>query len=235
PWWCPCCPPNLARLITSLSGYLLCEGPDGIAVHQYVSCEASFPGIRLTMKSGLPFAGHNSIEIATEGPRDQTLVLRLPGWAGKTTLNINGQSQSGEAQNGYVYLRRVWNNGDRIELNFEMPVRQKFARFDVEADRGRTALSRGPLVYCIEQADNGPDLDRYVLPAQAEFQPAEANDLLGGVTVLKGRALRETDSSDKLYTEHAPAAEPVELCAIPYYAWANREPGEMQVWMRRSA
>jgi len=113
-------------------------------------------------------------------------------------------------------------------------VRQKFARFDVDADRGRTALSRGPLVYCIEQADNGPDLDRFVLPAQADFHPAEANDLLGGVTVLKGHVLRESDSADVLYTEHVPATEPVELCAIPYYAWANREPGEMQVWMRRS-
>jgi uncharacterized protein len=234
PWWCPCCPPNLARLISSLSGYLLSEGPEGIAIHQYVSCEASFPGIRLTMKSGLPFVGHNAIEIATEGPTDKTLALRLPGWAGKIALNVNDQPQNVEGQNGYVYLRRVWNNGDRIELNVEMPVRQKFARFDVEADRGRTALSRGPLIYCIEQTDNGPDLDRFVLPAQAEFHPAEANDLLGGVTVLKGRALRETDSADKLYTEHAPITEPVELCAIPYYAWANREPGEMQVWMRHS-
>jgi hypothetical protein len=234
PWWCPCCPPNLARLISSLSGYLLSEGPEGIAVHQYVSCEASFPGIRLTIKSGLPFVGHNAIEIATEVPTDKTLALRLPGWAGKIALNVNDQPQNVEGQNGYVYLRRVWNNGDRIELTVEMPVRQKFARFGVEADRGRTALSRGPLVYCIEQADNGPDLDRFVLPAQAEFRSAEANDLLGGVTILKGRALRETDSADELYTEHAPVTEPVELCAIPYYAWANREPGEMQVWMRHS-
>jgi hypothetical protein len=115
-----------------------------------------------------------------------------------------------------------------------MPVRQKFARFDVEADRGRTALSRGPLVYCIEQADNGPHLDRYVLSARAEFHPEEVNDLLGGTTFLKGRALRETDGADTLYTENAPSAESVELRAIPYYAWANREPGEMQIWMRRS-
>jgi uncharacterized protein len=234
PWWCPCCPPNLARLISSLSGYLLSEGPDGIAIHQYVSCEASFPDVRLTIKSGLPFVGHTAVEIATGGPIDKTLALRLPGWAGKIAINVNDQPQNVEGQNGYVYLRRVWNNGDRIELNAEMPVRQKFARFDVEADRGRTALTRGPLVYCIEQVDNGPDLDRLVLPAQTEFHPAVANDLLGGVTVLKGRALRETDSTDKLYTEDAPVTEPVELCAIPYYAWANREPGEMQVWMRHS-
>jgi hypothetical protein len=221
-------------LITSLSGYLLSEGPDGIAIHQYASCEASFPGIRLTMKSGFPFAGHNSIELATEGPCDQTLVLRLPGWAGKTTLNINGQLQGVEAQNGYVHLRRVWNNGDRIELDFEMPVRQKFARFDVEADRGRTALSRGPLVYCFEQADNGSDLDRFVLSTGVEFHPEEVQDLLGGITVLKGAAVREKDNADGLYTESAPVAERTELRAIPYYAWANREPGEMQVWMRRA-
>jgi DUF1680 family protein len=235
PWWCPCCPPNLARLISSLSGYLLSEGPEGIAIHQYVSCEATFPGVRLTLKSGLPFAGDNSIEIAAETPFDRTLAFRLPSWAGKTTLTINGQSQSVEAKDGYLYLRRIWNDGDKIELNFEMPVRQKFARFGVEADRGRTALTRGPLVYCIEQADNGPDLDRYVLSNQAEFSPVEVKDLLGGITVLRGRALRETDGADLLYTEIAPTSETVELRAIPYYAWANRESGEMQVWMRRSA
>jgi DUF1680 family protein len=235
PWWCPCCPPNLARLISSLSGYLLSEGPEGIAIHQYVSCEATFPAVRLTLKSGLPFAGDNSIEIAAEAPFDKTLAFRLPAWAGKTTLIINGQSQSVEAKDGYLYLRRIWNDRDKIELNFEMPVRQKFARFGVEADRGRTALTRGPLVYCIEQADNGPDLDRYAIPNQAEFSPVEVKDLLGGTTVLKGRARRETDSADLLYTESAPTSEAVELRAIPYYAWANREPGEMQVWMRRSA
>jgi uncharacterized protein len=235
PWWCPCCPPNLARLISSLSGYLLSEGPEGIAIHQYVSCEARFPGVRLTLESGSPFSGDNSLEIAAEAPFDRILAFRLPAWAGKTTLTINGQSQSVEAKDGYLYLRRIWNDGDKIELNFEMPVRQKFARFGVEADRGRTALSRGPLVYCIEEADNGPDLDRYVLSKQAEFSPVEVKDLLGGITVLKGRALRETDGADLLYTESAPTSETVELRAIPYYAWANREPGEMQVWMRRSA
>jgi DUF1680 family protein len=187
------------------------------------------------LKSGLPFSGDNSVEIAAEAPFDRILAFRLPAWAGKTTLTVNGQSQSVEAKDGYLYLRRIWNDRDKIELNFEMPVRQKFARFGVEADRGRTALSRGPLVYCIEEADNGPDLDRYVLSKQAEFSPVEVKDLLGGITVLKGRALRETDGADLLYTESAPTSETVELRAIPYYAWANREPGEMQVWMRRSA
>jgi DUF1680 family protein len=234
PWWCPCCPPNLARLISALSGYLISEGPDGIAVHHYVSCEATFPGLRLKLKSALPFAGENSIEILTEGPCDQTLAFRLPGWAGKTSFTINGQSQNVEAQAGYLYLRKVWNNGDRIDLNFEMPVRRKFARFEVEADRGRMALSRGPLVYCIEQADNGPDLDGYVLTDQSIFEPVQADELLGGVTVLKGAALREIDRSNILYSEQPPVSESVELCATPYYAWANRAPGEMQVWIRRS-
>jgi DUF1680 family protein len=233
PWWCPCCPPNLARLINALSGYLFSEGPEGIAVHHYVSCEAAFEGLRLRVKSGLPFAGDNSFEVATEGPSDKTLAFRLPGWAGQITLKINDQLQGVEAKDGYAYLHRIWNNRDRIELNFEMPVRQKFARFDVEADRGRTAFSRGPLVYCIEQADNGSDLDRYAVPAKGEFRPLEANDLLGGITVLKGSALREIDGAAGLYTEDSPTTEIVELQAVPYYAWANREPGEMQVWLRR--
>jgi uncharacterized protein len=233
PWWCPCCPPNLARLVSSLSGFLLSEGPDGIAVHHYVSCESTFPGMRLKLKSGFPFNGDNSFEISTEAPCDQTLAFRVPGWAGKISFSINGQTQNVEVKAGYLSLRRVWNNGDRIDLNFEMPVRQKFARFEVEADRGRMALSRGPLVYCIEQADNGPGLDRYVLPAESAFQAVEAADLMGGITILKGSALRETDSTDELYTERPPTTESIELKAIPYYAWANREPGEMQVWLRR--
>ena len=94
-----------------------------------MSRQASVPGIRLSIESGLPFAGHNSIEIATEAPSDKTLALRVSGWSGKTALKFNGQSQSTEAEKGYVYLRRVWNNGDKIELDFEMPVCQKFCPF----------------------------------------------------------------------------------------------------------
>jgi uncharacterized protein len=233
PWWCPCCPPNLARLISSLSGYLFSEGETGIAIHHYVNCRAEFPGLCLTIKSGFPFLGNNEIAIETDGPVETTLAFRVPNWTDHTELRINGQIQNAAPEGGYLHLHRGWSGGDKIELTFGMPVKQKFARFEVDADRGRTALTRGPLVYCIEQADNGPELDRYLIPAVADFRPVEATDTLGGVTVLKGEAFRETGDSSQLYSDSAPNLESITLRAIPYYAWANRGPGEMHVWIRR--
>ena len=233
PWWCPCCPPNLARLISSLSGYLLSEGEAGIAIHNYVTCRAEFPGLRLVVKSGLPFSGENEITIETDRPIEKTLAFRVPNWTNNPELRINGQTPNTEAKDGYLHLHRVWSGGEKVELNFGMPVKQKFARFEVDADRGRTALTRGPLVYCIEQADNGPELDRYLVSNAAKFHAVDQKETLGGVTVLEGEAFRETGELSQLYSESAPKLESVTLRAIPYYAWANRGPGEMQIWMRR--
>jgi uncharacterized protein len=110
----------------------------------------------------------------------------------------------------------------------------KFCRFEVDANRGRVALTRGPLVYCLEQIDNGAELDALTLPLDAAFAPEERPDLPGGMLGLAGRGFREQTRNDGLYADEPPVAQPTTVRALPYYAWGNREPGEMQVWIRRA-
>jgi uncharacterized protein len=233
PWWCPCCPPNLARLISSLSGYLISERAGDIAIHHYVTGEATLGKLQLQVESGLPFSGESRITVITDEPRERTLALRVPGWAGKTRILLNGTVAEPETSAGYLIFRRTWKTGDQVDLHFEMPIRKKFARFEVDADRGRMALTRGPLVYCLEQVDNGPELDRLIIPVEEDFRPAEAKELLDGIVTLRGPAVRERPvGSNGLYADQPPETESVDITAIPYYAWANRGAGEMQIWTR---
>ena len=235
PWWCPCCPPNLARLVNSLSEYLVSEREGELAVHHYVSSEARAKQATLHVTSGFPYSGRATIKVHTQGATEFTLWLRVPGWSRDCRVRVNGDEVTLAPVEGYGPIRRAWSDGDEIVVEFSMPVRQLFARPEVEADRGRVALSRGPLVYCLEAVDNGPDLEGVTVPATAEFQPAERPDLLSGTTVLTGPGRRECVQTERLYTEVPPPVEPVTLTAVPYYAWGNRGPGEMQVWVRSGA
>jgi DUF1680 family protein len=233
PWWCPCCPPNLARLISSLSGYLISKRAEDIAIHHYVSGEVILDNLRLQIESGFPFSGESRITVIADKPCERTFALRVPGWARQSRVSLNGVVTQPESSEGYLFFRRTWQTGDQIDLHFEMPIRKKFARFEVDADRGRVALMRGPLVYCLEQVDNGPQLDRLVIPIEEEFRPVESKELLNGVVALRGKAVSERPLEDRnLYSDQPPNTENVDVTAIPYYAWANRGAGEMQIWTR---
>jgi len=233
PWWCPCCPPNLARLVGSLSGYLVSQRGSDVAIHHYVTSIVTLDGIQLQIESGFPFSGRNRIQIVADQAQERTLAFRVPGWAGETSLSINGTAMDPQVSDGYLFVRKSWVSGDAIELQFQMPIKKKYARFEVDADRGRMALMRGPLVYCLEQIDNGPELDRLIIPAEESFEAVDIKELLNEVVVLRGAALRESpDANRSLYSDRPPKTEAVTVTAIPYFAWANRAAGEMQIWMR---
>jgi DUF1680 family protein len=234
PWWTPCCPTNLARLVGSLSGYLYSERDDSIAIHQYVSSEARGNGLTLRVRAGLPYSGNNVVEVQTEAPVERTLFFRIPGWATHQTMTVNGAQRTPPLEHGYAAVRRTWASGDRIELNFELLVTMKFCRFEVDVNRGRVALTRGPLVYCLEQIDNGSELDAVTVTADAAFVPEERPDLPAGIIALAGRGFREETGNEGLYANSPAAAQRITLTALPYYAWGNREPGEMQIWIRRA-
>ena len=171
PWWTPCCPPNLARLVGSLSGYLYSQRTEALAVHHYVNSEAVVDGFQLQVRSGLPFAGNNSIEVNGEAATEKTLYFRIPAWSGEYTIEVNGESIEPVVKHGYAEIRRLWNSGDTIRLDFEMPVRTRFSRYEVDVNRGRVALTRGPLVYCLEEIDNGAKLDAVGIPSDAVSLP----------------------------------------------------------------
>ena len=138
-------------------------------------------------------------------------------------LKVNGAAfDAGALESGFARIRRQWKPGDVVELEFPMPIRRVRADQRVRADAGRVALQRGPIVYCVEGIDHGGSVADLVLPPEAPLAAEHRPDLLGGVTVITGKAQRLRDGG---------AAEPVALTAIPYYAWDHREPGEMAVWL----
>jgi DUF1680 family protein len=138
-------------------------------------------------------------------------------------------------ERGYARIDREWQPGDRVELTLAMPVERIEAHPRVRQNAGRVALQRGPVVYCLEEVDNGPDMASVVLPRDAKLSAAFDSDLLGGVAAITGTALRAVSHGWEgvLYRPAAPVeTEPFTFKAIPYCLWANREPGEMRVWIR---
>jgi DUF1680 family protein len=133
---------------------------------------------------------------------------------------LNGEPLDLNLKNGFAVVERQWSKGDVVELDLPMPVRRVVAHENVEDDRNRVALTRGPIVYCAEGVDNGGKLFDLVVPDDAEFQAEYKSDLLNGVTVINGKAVNKS-------------GEQRELTAIPYYAWAHRGNGEMAVWLPR--
>lgn len=165
------------------------------------------------------------------------MALRIPGWCRSYHLTCNGEEISGESKDGYCYLSREWQAGDRLELELDMPVQLVRANPRVREDIGKTAVMRGPVVYCLEEADNGVDLHRIRLGQDMKFTSEYRPDFLGGVTVLRSTARmqeQEDWDADTLYGfESDEKYQEKELLWIPYYAWANRSAGELMVWVRK--
>ncbi len=249
---CACCPPNIARLLASLPGYFYSTSESGVHVHLYATGVANIAlangeTVRLVQRTNYPWDGEIEILIEEAPTVPFELKLRIPGWAVGGSVEINGQEisdhgLSNEEGAGGWYARhvgwhRTWQAGDVIRLGLLIPVQRLGSHPHVQGNWGRVALQRGPLIYCFEQADN-PDADVWdtILHPYVELHPEFVPDLLGGVTVLRGRAITfyYTDT-DRLYGRiqewQAPESllSPVTVTAIPYYAWANREPGPMQV------
>ncbi|MCD6520145.1 MAG: glycoside hydrolase family 127 protein [Anaerolineae bacterium] len=237
---CACCPPNLARLLASLGGYVYSQGKGELYVHLYVGGSAEIPldgqVVHLSQETRYPWEG--SVRIALRLPSEMrfTLALRIPSWAEKANLWVNGQVVELEplVQRGYARVKRLWQDGDVVELDLPMPVMRMEAHPAVRDDCGRVALQRGPLVYCFEEVDNGPYLADLALSREATLRSRYMEDLLGGVVVIEGTARRRvlTGWEHQLYRPAWSQMREVPFLAIPYYAWANRDVGEMLVWIR---
>ena len=213
---CACCPPNVARLLAQLPGYFYSVGPGGIYVNLFADSRAELTlldgrEVVLCQTANYPWDGKVRLEVGTGGRF--TLHLRIPAWAEGATISVNGLMMSAPLPGTYAAVEADWNPGDLVELHLPMPARRAVANPRVSALRDQTALLRGPLVYCFEQADNpGLDIPGLTVSLDTVFSPEFDPALLGGVTRLLGEV-------------------PEPVTAIPYYAWANREPGAMTVWV----
>jgi len=240
-----CCPTNLARIIPQVGGLVYAQGKNQLYVNLFAAGEVSLNmdgnmKVKLTQETDYPWNGHVKLTVTPEQPSDFGLYLRIPGWAigrpvpsdlyrfadstaAPVELKVNGKTiDATPGEDGYVHLKRLWKAGDIVELDLPMPIRRVYAHEKVEADKGKLALMRGPITYCLEAVDN-PDVDvlKVTLPRKAKLHAEHRDGLLGGVTVLKGEGL---DNQQR----------PVTLTAVPYYSWANRGNSAMTIWINET-
>jgi hypothetical protein len=241
PWFqCPCCPPNLARLFSSLGGYIYAQNESDAVVHLYIQGTGRLAlgqqTVSLHQQTNYPWDGTVTIEVTPAQSARFGLRLRIPGWCRSARLQVNGQTLAlaEHMAHGYARVERLWQPGDTVKLELAMPVERLSAHPEVRVDQGHIALQRGPLIYCLEQGDQSVPLHRLVLAATATLTGQVEPELLGGVVVLTGEAaaLVDSDWEDTLYRPQPPATRPTPIRAIPYYAWGNRQAGAMAVWLR---
>lgn len=242
---CACCPPNIARLLAQLPGYFYATSDHTIYLHLYAQGQAAFDfgdaaQVTLHIETRYPWDGDIEVTIGDIGARrDFDLHLRVPDWCEGAAIEINGERASCATPNGYVKIARDWRVGDKVLLRLPMTPHRMEAHPDVADNRGCVALQRGPLVYCIEACDHDNDLREMSLPANAKLHDQWRDDVLGGVMTITAAACRLPslpEWQEKLYRPaRGTSGEPVELTAIPYFAWANREAGAMRVWIPQTA
>ena len=235
PQWyaCACCPPNVARLLTSIGSYAYTAGENALFAHLYLEGTVdSGLGWSLTCETGYPHGGE--VRYTYHGPeRETTLALRIPGWSRRTSLQVNGREMdlSALTREGYAYLNRVFREGDQITLTLDMAPQWVTASAKVPALSNRAAVQRGPLVYCAEGVDNGGQVlglsfAREGALTQEPFDP----ELLGGVAPVTAQGWRQREPG-ALYAYGMAQLEPAQIRLVPYYAWGNRGLTQMRVWL----
>ncbi len=240
-WYeCACCPPNIARLLASLNSYIYLWNHALFVINLYIqsTLETSLiTGERLCFHQDTryPWEGKVKFTLEVERPVKIRLMFRVPQWCGGYQLSVNGIPQSVSPEKGYGVVERVWDTGDQVELNMEMPIQRISAHPAVSQDFGKIALQRGPLVYCLEDADHQVSVDQILLPSNMPLQEHFIADLLGGVMVIEGAALKPNlrNWDGLLYRSKTLATEydQTPIRAVPYYCWGNREKGAMTVWI----
>lgn len=242
PWFgCACCPPNISRLVASLGQYIYsANDTSGIHVHLYIGNEGivSLQGqnVKLVQTTNYPWDGKVSVEVFPEESKAFGLSLRIPGWCTQYTITVNGAPVEVTLRNGYAEIDRIWSASDTVELELTLKVERIRSHPEIRENVGKVALQRGPLVYCIEEIDNGKGLAKLTIPSKGKLKALFTEDLFGGSVVIEAEGLR-TDASGwtgRLYQAREPESQPVTIKAVPYSMWGNRKPGEMTVWIHEN-
>lgn len=250
PWFgCACCPSNICRFIPSLPGYIYAVKDNDVYVNLFMSNTADLDvkgkEVVISQSTNYPWNGKVGITVDKNKAGKFAMKIRIPGWVrnqvvpsdlysyddGKRlgyTVKVNGQPVTATLEKGYFTIDRNWKKGDKVEVDFEMEPRVVVANSKVEADRGRVAVERGPIVYCAEWPDNDFDVLSVLINQNPKFEAVDKPELLEGIVelVTDGQVL-EFDKSGRLVTKD------VKITMIPYYAWAHRGRGNMAVWLPR--
>jgi DUF1680 family protein len=231
-----CCPPNLARVLSSLGSYAYAQGLDELVVHLYLAGTIRFSVAGheavVRLDSNYPWDGRIRLTVEHAPAAPFTLSMRVPEWTSQPTLLRNGEPvEAILGGDGYLSVTGNWTEGDELELVLDSEPRRLWADPRVRSLAGRVTVARGPLIYAAEEADNGAGLDQVLLPRDAQLgsEPAAGLD---GVLALRASGLRETHVGGGLYRTAPPFAQSADVTLVPYHAWANRGAGEMRVWLR---
>ncbi len=244
---CSCCPTNVARLIPSVPGYAYAQKGDNIYVNLFMTGIASLmvnnKSVQIDQVNNYPWEGALTFKVTPKVSQAFNLLVRIPGWAQnqampsdlykfvnnsdkKVEIKINGQAVDYKIDKGYAVLSKTWKKGDEVVVNLSMEVRRVSANANVKDDIGKIALQRGPLMYCAEWPDNNGRTSNIILPREVNFITEFKSDLLNGVNVVKGQSIVLVVNKD----EEGVSTVKQPFTAIPYYAWAHRGKGEMEVW-----
>lgn len=239
---CACCPPNLARLIGSVGRYAYTEAENTLYVHLYIGSDLKLQTpqgeVIVQVRSNFPYNGKVSVRVSGEGAASGkwTLALRIPGWC-REWKGSGIPLDNARVEKGYLYITRAWASGEVLELDFPMEVRLMQSDARVRETTGQLAVTRGPVVYCLEEKDNGSGLHLLSISCDAKTrtEPFSIDGEQFPAILADGwREKQQPDAENNLYYEAVPTEyEPVQLKFIPYYIWANRGENEMTVWVRR--
>ena len=220
---CSCCPPNVVRIVSSIQDFQYSESGDTVFMHQYIGTNAKIGEKEISVKTEYPYDGNVDIKYSGKAG---TLALRIPAWCKSYTLTVCGRSADAELRDGYAYVSV--NDGDEIKLSFDMPIRFVEAHPRVWDDAGRIAVTRGPLVYCLEAKDNEVPLREIRLDRSAEYKSVTDGEL--GIPVLDTVGFVRQWNDEELYSDEARELVPVPVRLIPYFAFANRGATDMLIW-----
>ena len=232
PAWhaCACCPPNLARLIASLGKYLWSEDETTVYSHLFIGSEADTRHGCISMESSYPWEGN--VVYTVHENADFSLAIHIPHHVKELAICVNGESIDCVSEYGYCHVQRKWNAGDQISVRFDMPIRRIHAHPYVRDAAGKVSLARGPMVYCTEKTDHGVPLSALSLPENAEIRAVKWEEgILKDILLLQAEGLRQ-DLPKSLYETTDRQFQSCTIHAIPYFAWGNREQGDMCVWIR---
>lgn len=237
-FYCACCPTNAARTLTSLGDYVSSCSDEAYYLNLFISHNAdvsiSGTGVEFKLESTFLSDGCAVLFVKPERPVEFELSIRIPGYAKSYSICVDGADAEVRVEKGYAKLRREWQRETKVEIRFDIQPEFVAAHPQVRADAGKIALVKGPLVYCLEEADNGSNLASIYAAQDAQLKEYFDPDLFGGITAIKFRGKKIVGSGwgNELYKPARIETRPVELTAIPYFLWGNRGENEMLVWLK---
>lgn len=233
-----CCPPNIARTLASLGEYIYFQNGCNVWINMFVSGHTTIKSdagnLSITQDTRFPFEGKVNLHLTSDSNMQSQIALHVPKYAKNYQVMVNKTLVQPRIEKGYAYLEGDWSKADIVIL-FDMPAHFTYANPQVRADAGKVAVEKGPLVYCLEEADNGQCLSGLYVDTEAGLQESFDDSLLGATMVIKAKGRKLTQEgwdSHTLYAQQSPAYESVELTYVPYCYWGNRTHGEMSVWVK---